>query len=95
MRVIGERDGWILAALDEAPNGVSNGGWVNYRLDNSALVRGKRSYQLGYNAVEGRMANGAGWRALCEISADMAQWALTLIEGDARNGKAAETTPQA
>jgi len=95
MRIIGERDGWILHALDDGQRGSPTGGWVNYLLVNVAVQKGKRNYQLGYSPGEGRMANGAGWRALCEASADIAQWTLTLIEGDTRNGENGETAKTA
>lgn len=97
-RLIASRtDGWELSELGE----WSSEQWVSMRLLDTAdgaragaptVAAGRekrmRVYQLGFNAVTGRMASNVFWSKLCLNYPDVAQWVLMTMEKTAGGAKA-------
>lgn len=89
-RLIASRpDGWELSEL----TAWSSEQWVSMRLldaaegprtDTPSPSAGRekrmRVYQLGFNAVNGRMASNVFWSKLCMNYPDVAQWVLMIVE---------------
>lgn len=82
-------DGWELSEL----KAWSSDQWVSMRLldtedgerpeaptPSAGRAKRMRVYQLGFNAVNGRMASNVFWSKLCLNYPDVAQWVLMTVE---------------
>lgn len=85
---IDRRDDWELNELTS----LSDGDWMTIRLldvkegdradEDGVIATRKRSYQLGYNKAQGRMARNVQIKVLERCYPDVCEWVLLTLRGE-------------
>lgn len=88
--MIDRRDDWELNELTS----LSDGDWITIRLldvkegdradEDGVIATRKRSYQLGYNKAQGRMARNVQIKVLERCYPEVCEWVLLTLRGEKR-----------